>query len=266
MSAARITGDRVLVTGGARGAGRGIALAFAEAGCDVVIADLLRIPEIAQAADETARLVGGAGRQAVLADCDVTQLSELEAVVALGQEKLGALDHLVVNAGVMQSGEIDEMDPAAWARVLDVNLTGAWLSCRAVVSGMKKRRRGSITIISSVAANRGAAQYTAYCASKAGLIGMMRALSHELAPYDVRVNAVLPGYLATDMWFRSILGGEGEHDSSALAAFDEVIENSVPLRRPQTAADLGEAAVYLASARNVTGSELVVDGGRLAGP
>jgi meso-butanediol dehydrogenase/(S,S)-butanediol dehydrogenase/diacetyl reductase len=150
--------------------------------------------------------------------------------------------------------------------VLDINLTGAWLSCKAVASTMKARRHGSITVISSVAATRGGAEYAAYCASKAGALGMMRALSHELAPFDVRVNAILPGYLATDMWYRSILGGKGEHDVAARAAFDAVIESSVPLQRPQTAEDLGQAAVYLAGARNVTGSELVVDGGRLAGP
>lgn len=262
----KIAGNRVIITGGARGAGRGIAVAFAEAGCDVVIADLLQVPDIAEAAAETARMVEVAGQQALLLACDVTQYAELEAVVEQAESEFGPVDHLVVNAGIIQSGNIEEMDPQNWSRVLDVNLTGAWLSCRAVTEGMKSRGRGSITIISSVAAKRGGAGYTAYCASKAGVLGMMKALSHELAPHDVRVNAILPGYLATEMWYRSILGGEGEHDPAARSAFDEVIQTSVPLGRPQTPGDLGEAAVYLAGAPNVTGAELIIDGGRLAGP
>lgn len=261
-----IAGDRVLVTGGARGAGRGIALAFAEAGCDVAVLDLLGIQEIDEAARETVRMIEKRGRRALAVSADVRSEDYTRAAVTQVEENWGGIDHLVVNAGIISSGEIDVMELDAWHRVLDINLTGAWISARAVVPSMKERRRGTITVISSVAATRGGAEYTAYCASKAGLLGMVRALSHELAPSGVRVNAILPGYVATDMWLRTILGGGGEADAAAVAAFEQVIADNVPLGRPQTAADLGAAAVYLATADSVTGTELVVDGGRLAGP
>lgn len=255
-----------LVTGGARGAGRGIALALAEDGCDVVIADLLGDAEIAAAAEETAALIAGAGRRAVSIACDVTSAEELDAAVACAIAEFGSIDHLVVNAGVIAGGELDEMTPNAWSRVIDVNLTGAWLTCRAAAPALKAGASGTITVVSSVAAIRGGAGYAAYCASKAGALGMVRALSHELAPYGIRVNAILPGMVATDMWFRSILGGTGADDQAARDAFDETIREQVPLGRPQTAADLGAAVVYLTTATNVTGAELVIDGGRLAGP
>lgn len=259
-------GQVALVTGGARGAGRGIAVAMARAGCNVVIADLLGVPEIAEASKATVSMVEREGRRAFALSCDVRDEAAIAAVIEHMTQELGPPDHLVVNAGIIDQSDIDEMQLAAWQRVVDVNLTGAWLTCRAVVPGMKQRRFGSIAVISSVAATRSAAGYTAYCATKAGTLGMVRALSTELAPHDVRVNAILPGYLATDMWFRDILGGEGEHDLRARAAFDDVVRAAVPLGRPQTAEDIGDAVVFLAGASNITGIELVVDGGRLAGP
>ena len=260
------TGQVALVTGGARGAGQGIALSLARAGCDVVIADLLAMDDVARAAERTVALIEQEGRKALALSCDVRDEAALTAVVDEATRALGPLEHVVVNAGVIEQGDVDTMPVEAWQRVVDVNLTGAWLTCRAVAPQMKQRRSGTITVISSVAASRGGAGYTAYCATKAGTLGMVRALAHELAACDVRVNAVLPGYLGTDMWFRSILGGAGDSDEAARNAFEEVVRTSVPLGRPQTAQDLGDAVVYLAGATNVTGAELVVDGGRLAGP
>jgi meso-butanediol dehydrogenase/(S,S)-butanediol dehydrogenase/diacetyl reductase len=95
---------------------------------------------------------------------------------------------------------------------------------------------------------------------------MVNALSHELATRNVRINVISPGYLATDMWFKDILGGSGTSPQEAPTQFDALVASAVPLGRPQTPQDIGDAAVYLASAPNVTGAEIIVDGGRVAGP
>lgn len=261
-----LTDNVVLVTGGARGAGRGVAVAFAQAGADVVIADLLGSPQIAAEAALTCELIESAGRRALAVESDVRDEKSVESMVQSAVKQFGRLDHVVVNAGVIEQGPIAEMTLASWQRVVDVNLTGAWLTCRAAAPILSAQKSGSITIVSSVAAYRGGADYSAYCATKAGLGGLNRALSHELAAHQVRVNLIAPGYIQTDMWMRSILGGSGSGDEQAQRAFADVIDQSVPLGRAQTPEDIGQAAVYLASAANVSGAELMVDGGRIAGP
>lgn len=261
-----LTDSVALVTGGARGAGRGVALAFAHAGADVVIADLLGSAQIAAEASLTCELIEATGRKAFAVQCDVRSEESVGAMTQAAITQFGRLDHVVVNAGVIEQGPIAEMSLASWQRVVDVNLTGAWLTCRAAAPVLSAQKSGSITIVSSVAAYRGGADYSAYCATKAGLGGLNRALSHELAAHQVRVNLIAPGYIQTDMWMSSILGGSGSGDEQAQRAFADVIEQSVPLGRAQTPGDIGEAAVYLAAAANVTGAELIVDGGRIAGP
>ncbi len=250
-----------LITGSARGVGRGIALSLGRAGYDIVVVDLIERDEIRREAEETARQLTDLGSDVILVAADVTSAADMEAAVATAIERFGGLDLVVANAGIIADGEIGDMSVEAWRRVVDVNLTGSWLTCRAAVEVLKQRPGSSLVVISSVAAYRGASGYSAYCASKAGLIGMVRALSHELASHDVRINLIAPGYLGTNMWFDDILKGDDPVES-----FGRVVTDAVPLGRAQTPADIGQAVVYLATAQNVTGSELIIDGGRIAGP
>lgn len=261
-----LSGTATFVTGGARGIGRGIALSFAKAGSNVVIGDLLDRSDIAEHATQTVSACRELGVKAEAVHVDVREEATLSAAAQNVKSEFGPLTTVVANAGVISSGRVQDMELADWQNVLDVNLTGAWLTCKAFVPMLIENAGGSVVVISSVAAYRGADGYAAYCAAKSGLLGMSRALSHELASANVRINVVAPGYLGTDMWFKGILGGVDAHDRETHAAFSAIVDEAVPLGRPQTPADIGDAAVFLASSTNTTGAELIVDGGRIAGP
>ena len=254
------------ITGGARGIGRGIAIAFAQAGSNIIIGDLLDRPEIKVEADETIAECTKLGVQTMAVQVDVSSEEQLVKAANSIDPVFGPLTTVVANAGIIASGRVEEMQVSDWNRVLEVNLTGSWLTCRAFTPRLTKQGFGSFVIVSSVAAHRGADGYSAYCAAKSGLLGMTRALSHELASRNVTINVISPGYLGTDMWFKAILGGDAKPESQTKAEFDAVVDVSVPLGRPQTPSDIGEAAVFLASSENTTGSEVIVDGGRIAGP
>jgi NAD(P)-dependent dehydrogenase (short-subunit alcohol dehydrogenase family) len=254
------------ITGGARGIGRGIAVAFAQVGSNVIIGDLLSRPEIRFEADQTIAECLSLGVKAKAVELDVCSEEQLISAASSIDPDFGALTTVVVNAGIIASGRVEVMPVNDWQRVIDVNLTGAWLTCRAFTPQLTKQGFGSFVVISSVAAHRGADGYSAYCAAKSGLLGMTRALSHELANRNVTINVISPGYLGTDMWFKGILGGDDKQDAETKAEFEAVVNSAVPLGRPQTPIDIGEAAVFLASSQNTTGSEIIVDGGRIAGP
>lgn len=254
------------ITGGARGIGRGIALAFAHVGSNVIIGDLLSLPEIKSEADQTVAECIKLGVKATSVQLDVCSEVQLTRAMNSIDPDFGTLTTVVANAGIIASGRVEEMPVADWRRVIDVNLTGAWLTCRAFTPRLTEQGFGSFVVISSVAAHRGADGYSAYCAAKSGLLGMTRALSHELANRNVTINVISPGYLGTDMWFKAILGGDDKPDAETKAEFKEVVDGAVPLGRPQTPMDIGEAAVFLASSENTTGSEIIVDGGRISGP
>lgn len=261
-----LRGTATFITGGARGIGRGIALAFAEAGSNIVIGDLLQLPDIQNEADQTVTACHNFGVKAKAIQLDVCSQEQLMDAPHMIDKNFGPLTTVVANAGIIASGRVEEMPISDWQRVLDVNLTGSWLTCRAFVPHLMEQGHGSIVVVSSVAAHRGADGFSAYCAAKSGLLGMTRALSHELAERNVRINIISPGYLGTDMWFKGILGQPGKSDSDTKSEFKSIVEGAVPLGRPQTPMDIGEAAVFLASSENTTGSELIVDGGRIAGP
>ena len=257
----QLEGSVALITGGSGGIGAGLARSFARAGANVAVADLLRITAVREAADTLQAELEASGRSCVLLDCDVTDGSQVGSAVRDTIRHLGRLDVTCANAGIARSGRVQEMSLEQWREVIDVNLTGTFLTCQAAAAHMTQQRRGAIIVTSSVAAHRGGDGYSAYCASKSALLGFTRSLAVELAPFNVRANVISPGYLATTMWLEDILGGERRGEQ-----FDAVISQAVPLGRPQIPADLGDAAVYLATAENVTGAELVIDGGHLAGP
>ncbi len=257
-----LKGAVAIVTGGARGIGRGIALALAQEGANIVIGDLGANVDIAREMEETAHQVRQAGVEALPYAVDVRVWDQVTGMVGATLERWGRIDILVNNAGVISVSAVATMDEAEWDRVLDVNLKGTFLCSKAVIPHMMERRSGRIINLSSQAGKRGYAAIAHYCASKFGIIGFTQSLAHELGPFNVTVNAVCPGQVDTAM-FR-------DHLSPALAAlsgttaeeaWQEWIRTRVPLGRPQTPEDIGQAVVFLCKADNITGEALNVTGG-----
>jgi 3-oxoacyl-[acyl-carrier protein] reductase len=241
-----LEGQVALVTGGARGIGRAIALRLAADGAKVGIVDL------ADSGVDTAREVEQtSGRATTFVKADISKEAEAKAAVAAVEAALGPVDILVNNAGITRDGLMLVMDESDWDAVLTVNLKGAFLMSKAVLRGMIKRRRGSIVSISSVVGRRGNAGQANYSAAKAGLIGLTKSLAKEVGSRNVRVNAVAPGYIETDM----------------TAALDEsarnAIINQIPLGRIGSPEGVAEAVAFLAgdSASFITGAVLPIDGG-----
>lgn len=251
-----LEGKVALVTGGARGIGRGIAEALARAGADVALADLgERAGSWAydlsgkSELEASARAVGELGVRALPVVCDVTDAAQVSATVAQVTGELGRLDVLVNNAGLVMFGAIAEFDEADWDRLMAVNLKGVFLMARAAIPALTQSQ-GAMINIASIAGKRGYPTMGAYCASKFAVVGLTQALSGELGPAGVRVNAICPGLLATKMW--DYLGNE---------SMEQMVQTRTPLQRAQTPEDIGAAAVYLATAPNVSGVALNVAGG-----
>ena len=251
-----------IVTGGARGIGRGIATCLAREGVNLVIADLGQNQDIAQDMEETARRVTAQGVEALSVNVDVRDWDQVQAMVKAAIDHFGKVDILVNNAGVIGVAPVAAMEEAEWDRVIGVNLKGTFLCSKAVAPHMMERRSGRIVNLSSQAGKRGHAGIAHYCTSKFGVIGFTQSLAQEMGPFNVTVNAICPGEVDTAM-FRDVL-------APAMAAargmtVDEVwkdwIATRVPLGRPQSAEDMGEAVVFLCRAENITGEAINVTGG-----
>jgi meso-butanediol dehydrogenase/(S,S)-butanediol dehydrogenase/diacetyl reductase len=265
-----LAGKVALVTGAARGLGRAMALALAREGVDVAVSDVARpadgaIPyDLASGDDlsETARGVEALGRRSVAIGADVTSSGEVQRMMTEVERRLGGLDILVANAGVIAAAPVAAMDEAQWDRIFDVNVKGVFLCARAAIPLLAKRGEGRIVNVASVAGKTGRAGLAAYCASKAAVISMSQALAEELGPMNIAVNALCPGYIKTAMWTKvlnpvlSQMFGVPEE-----RVFEEFIERFTYLRRPQTAEEIADAAIYLCRADNVTGITLTVAGG-----
>jgi meso-butanediol dehydrogenase/(S,S)-butanediol dehydrogenase/diacetyl reductase len=263
-------GKVALVTGAARGIGRGIALALAQAGCDVAVSDLARpadgvTPYALGSPDDleaTRRAVAACGRRSLAVAADVTVKAEVEALVEAVEAGLGGLDVLVANAGIIGAGAVAGMPEALWDRIFAVNVKGVFLCAQAAIPRLVRRGAGRIVTVASIAGKTGRGGLAAYCASKAAVIALTQALAEELGPLGVTVNAVCPGFVDTAM-FTAVLDPLlapmlGVPEAEAFAHF---VGRATHLRRPQTPADIGEAVVYLCRAENVTGVALNVAGG-----
>lgn len=248
-----------LVTGGGSGIGRGIALTMARHGADLVVTDMN-----AEGAETVAGEVRALGRRAQALRHDVTNWESCHDVVRRALAALGRIDTLVNNAGVSKSVPFHQLDEAEWDRVNDVNAKGVFLMCRAVVTHMMERRAGRIVNISSMVGKEAIPLFAHYCASKFAVIGLTQSLAKELAAYNVTVNAVCPGVLRTPLWEPLLDQLAATKGISRQAAFDEFVAG-IPLGRPQTPEDIGEAVSFLASerAKEITGVALDVSGGQV---
>lgn len=251
---------RVLITGGSRGIGFGAAEAFLAEGARVAING--STSESVNAAMEKLspadRVVAAPGNLATVAGC--------ESAVKLAVDALGGLDILVNSAGIGSGRPLAECDEEMYDRHADVNLKGLFFCCRAAMPELRKSK-GNIVNISSDAGLMGCARITVYCALKAGVINMSRALALEVAPDKVRVNCICPGYVDTDMirknWFERI----GKDDPAKGAALEQDAIDYAPLKRLGTPEDIAHGILYLSSekASFVTGAVLSIDGGTTAG-
>lgn len=267
----KLAGKVALVTGGARGIGRGIALALGREGADIVLAEVDRVASAAQqygaaaisgyaAARETAREIEALGRRALAVEADVTRAADAERMIGDTVAGLGGLDILVCNAGVVHVSAVETMAEEEWDLTMAVNVKGVFLSCRAALPVLRQRPGACIINIASVAGKNGAPGMAHYCASKFAVVGFTNALAKEVAATGVRVNAICPGILRTQMWeyLSDRLRQQGEVKEDAWQRF---VRTLIPLGRPQTPDDIGALAVYLATAENVTGQAMNVDGG-----
>ena len=239
-------GRVAFVTGSAQGIGRAIALALAEAGCDVVIADVN--PE---KIDSVAKEVEGLGRKSLALKLDVSDPESVKAGVAKILEAFGKIDILVNNAGITRDGLVMRMKPEDWSLVLRVNLDGTFYCTRAVLHGMVKQRYGRIVNIASVVAQAGNPGQANYVASKGGIIGLTKAVAAEVASRSITVNAVAPGFIATAMTEK--LPDEVRTRMLSL----------IPLGRMGTDRDIACGVRFLASdeASYITGHVLSINGG-----
>jgi 3-oxoacyl-[acyl-carrier protein] reductase len=246
-NAKSLTGEIALVTGASRGIGRAIALALGKAGAEVIV----NFVSNAERAEEVVREITSQGGKASSLKFDVGNTEETQSAIDGVLKEKKKISILVNNAGITRDGLMMRYNVDDWDKVLDTNLRGAFVASQAVIRVMMKERKGAIIHISSIVGITGNAGQAAYCAAKAGLIGLTKSMAKELASRNIRVNAVAPGYIATDM------------TESLTAEQKEGILKEIPLGRVGTAEEIADAVLYLASpaANYVTGQTIVVDGG-----
>ncbi len=255
MSNQPLRGKTAVVTGGARGIGRGIVLELAKAGADVLIADLLEDAMQATAA-EVARL----DRRVALRKIDVTDAQQVQALVDQAVRDFGQLDILVNCAGVISIKPVAELSERDWDFVMDVNAKGTFLGCQAALKHMLPRGSGRIINVASIAGKEGFPNLAHYSASKFAVVGFTNALAKEVARNGITVNAICPGIVKTYMWDRLAdeWKTEGESVEDSWARHQLTL---IPQGRAQTAEDMGRLALFFATMDNITGQSVNVDGG-----
>ena len=242
-----LEGQKAFITGGARGIGRELALALAEAGADVAVVDLLE-----EEARQTVEQIRALGRESFFIECDVTDPDDVAQMSKQIEERFGHLDIAVNNAGIVHGDNAEDLPLETWNRVLGVNLTGVFLTAQAAGRLMIPQRRGAIVNTASMSAQivNHPQNQAAYNVSKAGVVALTRSLAAEWAPYNVRVNCISPGYTLTEMTkIRSDL-----HDGWI---------RDTPMGRMAEPQEIQAAVLFLVSpgASFVTGHDLVIDGG-----
>lgn len=240
--------DKVaLVTGASRGIGRAVALQYAQLGADVVV----NYSGSQAAAEEVVKEIEGLGRKAIAVKADVSQADQVTAMVDKAQETFGHIDILVNNAGITRDGLFMRMKDSDWDEVIAINLKGVYLVTKAVTKIMMKQRSGRVINMTSVSGLIGNAGQANYCAAKAGVIGLTKTCAKELAGRGIAVNAIAPGFIATDM------------TEKLSDKVKESIMASIPMKRMSQPSEIASVAAFLASdfASYITGQVIVVDGG-----
>ncbi len=270
-----IQGKTAIVTGAARGIGRGIAEAFAREGAHVVAADLGLLAQASRAGwnyalsparelERTAKDIEARGGACVAIEVDVSDRASCQNLVDKTIEAYGRLDILVNNAGIIQTGPIAEFAESDWDRIFAVNVKGIFLMSQAALPHLRNDA-GVIINIASVSGKRGFPNMGAYCASKFAAIGLTQSMAAELAESAIRVNAVCPGHVDTAMWSDHLSKTETRQEQYGTETtedtFGAVVRDLVPLAREQSPDDIAEAALYLTRADSVTGVSLTIAGG-----
>jgi 3-oxoacyl-[acyl-carrier protein] reductase len=230
-----------LVTGASRGIGRAIALALAEAGADLVINYHTRSVDATQVESQIVKL----GRRCAAIAADVSQASDVDRMVKEAETRVGPIDILVNNAGIARPQPVEAITEQDWDELIAVNLKSCFLVTQAVLGGMRARKWGRIVNISSVAAQVGGVVGPHYAASKAGMLGLTRYYASHLAKEGIRVNAIAPALIATEM----------------VAANPNARPDRIPIGRFGTVDEVAEAAVMLVRNGYITGQTLNVNGG-----
>jgi NAD(P)-dependent dehydrogenase (short-subunit alcohol dehydrogenase family) len=248
----QLEGKRAIITGGATGIGATTARMFAHEGARVVVADIND-----EVGGRTVAEIRDGGGEAHFIRTDVTRESDVEALVNDGAEALGGLDVLFNNAGAQRSGPITEFAQDQWDLLMAVNPRSCFFGIKHAVPVLRQAGGGSIINMASLAAVKGGAGLTAYSASKGAIVAFTKALAAELAPHNIRVNAVCPGWIDTPFNQPAIdfMGGREEQE--------RIVKQIVPLGRQGTPEEIAPIVVYLASdgSSYMTGQALVIDGG-----
>lgn len=244
-----LTGKAAIITGGSKGLGQAMAAGLASAGANVMIVNR-NAEEGAQTALEISQEFGV---KALSFSADTTDLAQTEAMAKAAMDAFGRIDILINSAGINIRGAIDEVTPEDFKKVMDVNVNGTWLCCRAVVPYMKQNKRGSIINMASTLGIVGLANRTPYTSSKGAVVQMTRALALELAPFNINVNAICPGPFLTEM---NLPIADTEESK-------KFIVGATALGRWGLLREIQGAAIFLASdaATYMVGSMLTVDGG-----
>ncbi|MEO6390742.1 MAG: 3-oxoacyl-ACP reductase FabG [Pyrinomonadaceae bacterium] len=242
-------GRVALITGGSRGIGRSLAIHLAKAGVRVAIS----YHSDDAAAQEVVRLCVEAGCDALAVKGELANVDDAANIVNKCYKKFNRLDYLICNAGIWEGGAVEDISEELWDRVIDVNLKGTWAVCKAAVPIMKRQGSGRIVVVSSTAGQRGEAFVANYAASKGGQISFVKSLAVELAPSDITVNAVAPGWVETEM----------NREVFADAKFRDGVTQAIPLRRIASPDDIALPIMFLCSnwARHITGEVLNINGG-----
>jgi 3-oxoacyl-[acyl-carrier protein] reductase len=244
-----IEGRSVIVTGASKGIGKGIARVFASKGACVLVASR----DLSQAEAAAAEIRAGGGIAEAIS-ADVSKVEDNVRMAETAMERHGGIDILCCNAGIYPSASLFDLAAADWDQVMDTNLKGTFLSVQACLPGLKARGKGRIVVTSSITGPiTGFAGWTHYAASKAGQLGFIRTAAIELAPFNITVNAVLPGNILT----------EGLQDLGP--EYIASMTSAIPARRLGSVEDIGYAALFLSSdeAAYITGQTIVVDGGQV---